>query len=442
MPAPPQRTRSTEPRRSSSSRNTTRPQRTRASSSTNAPNRRNRSSERNDSPRIADLVDLYMRTRDQVTARPLTARPRRASAQTRPTESSTFRNPMGDPALTRNAPMSLDDLLERALGSLPGAQQAAPVSLVDVNALMGQYDAAEANVNKQADRSRGVLAELSANGQRDAQMVAEATQARLADLEAMRAAAGRAEVEATRSRREGGIADLQAQGVDPSVIASAQLDQQAAVSQAQAASADGAALVNDQQSQAKIDAARRQDDLRASDRNASTYLDQQLVNAMLQLQGDRLGARTEAERYNADALSQQQQAQFAMGQEQAQLRSQLPAALMEAVGAQDGFLYPERDAAMADLMRMGEDGPASWKYLVPQYAQALRSADNPDDAMESILNALNAYDAQRQDAGQTPYKISQVLPRIQALVDRYYRQDTNQIDPRVAETVLRGFGGI
>lgn len=317
---------------------------------------------------------------------------------------------------------TFDALLERIMGNQP-AMPSAPSytpALMDVNSVVAPFAGYRDATNKQYEQNRSRLDELAAQGLRDTQMVQQAGQNRLADLERLRQADLARNAAVIAQSQQAGMADLAAQGVDPSILATNAAANQQRAGDIEYAAQAGLNRIQDMKSSEAIDAARRADELATGKRDSSEALDRNLFAAMAQLQAQEAAARTQAEQFNAQAMNQAaqgnyegQMADFQNRQAQQDRLMQLPGALGEAASSLGAFTNPRRESVIGAL---ANGDPSSFRS---QLLGVLQKFDNPDDAKAEAMNLLAAYNDMQKEAGRP----QRTVPNLDRWIQDWYYQN-------------------
>lgn len=332
-------------------------------------------------------------------------------------------------AAAQTAIQSVTSLLEQIRNGLPGMPQAPGginPALVDVNATLAPFGAARDNIQAQAEKNRGSIATLAAQGLEDNADVNAAEQQRLASMEKLLQTRQAQNMSGVNADGSSATTDLAATGVDPALMASMQA--QVAQQRQDVGNASQGALdmVASQKSTEDIEAKRNDRAVQAGQTDASGQLDAALFQAIAGINAQEQQARTQAEQFNAQAQQQANEAAFSGQQQQyeaAMARMKdimgLPGAVGAAAAESGALAFPKRDQVMQTIMSgMNTSSPDGVGFGM---VQALQAADNPDDAFQSVTNHILDINARRKKNKANP--IAPDMGNIRRLIQDYYAQD-------------------
>lgn len=321
---------------------------------------------------------------------------------------------------------SLLEKIQAGLPGVPGAPGGISPTLVDIAATLAPFGAARDNVNAQAEKNRAMIGTLASQGMEDNADVAAAEQQRLASMAQLLQTRQKQNMSGATADGSASLTDLRAQGVDPAL--QAEMGAQILAQRQDAGNASTGALdmVANQKTTEGIEAKRNDRQVQASQSNATGQLDASLFEAIVGLNAQEQKARTEAEQFNAQSTAQANEANFA-GQQQSyeaqmarmQDLMQLPGAVGQAAAESGALAFPRRDQAMNTIMSTMNTSSADGVGF--GMLQAIQAADNPDDAMQSVVNHITDINARRKKNEANP--ISPDMGNIRRLISDYYAQD-------------------
>lgn len=315
------------------------------------------------------------------------------------------------------------DILAMISGALPQQEQM-KANLVDMGQALAPYAQARQAVNTQRDTNRGALDQLAAYGQADTLRTIAADRARiLGEVQASQAAQ---QQEGAQQRQDAvaSVRDLQAQGVDPSLIAQQQAIASQAVGDVNANRQAQQSLLAGTKAELEQDAARRGNDLKETDRGATTQLNNAVLQAMLGIGQKEAGTRADVTQQNAGALNEAARYNAGLQRQQLEDRVGLAGSLRDTIGQAGGFYTPERQAVQDEIAQHKSTygGPTA-----DILQRALDQASTPEEAMSQLGTEFKAYNKDKTDWN---------VPWYADKIKRYFKTDQSKVNADVSRQVL------
>lgn len=331
--------------------------------------------------------------------------------------------------------MSLSDLLGVLLGqaneNLPSTPHVSP-TLIDVNAALAPFDQARSGVDAQAQRRREQLLTLAAEGTKDVQGQEQYDASRLRELAAQQSRQRDRDQQTLSSGFGETRGDLQTAGVDPQMLAQLKAAQQAQSNTLGSLQDAGATQTESQRQSLELENQRRRADQSAGDRAASSGLEDNVSNAIMQIAMQRAQAQTDVTQQNSQAQAAADQAnQEADAARREQLMGMGPALIQQLSQYDDPFVAPKADAVQRWMdnydRRQGQNG-----YADDVLGQLFDSYDNEDDAIKNLQSGLDAATTQ---AGRKPTEnpINFNTEFLKKMIRDHYKRTTGTVRPEVAD---------